>query len=254
MTNTRFISSIIKCATLALPLSLPAVLGQVVVAPAPFSSAEGGTSSNFTPLSGSFGGTTQILIEQSALGLTSGDTITGIAFRLDGGGSGTAPASALSYPDYTISIGQAATTAETMSATFANNLPSPTVVRSGPLTIPANSFTLGSTPNSFGPVLTFNTPFQYTGGDLVFEIRTSGTSSTAPFVDADSTPASGFGTAPGSTYNAVFQAGGTATSGSQWVAPILQLSVTPVPEPATWALVTGFSLGAFGIVRRIRKH
>jgi hypothetical protein len=250
MTNSRSIYSVIKYATLVLPLSLP-VFGQVVVAPTAFASTEGGTSSTFTPLGGAFGLTEQILIEQSALGLTAGDTITGIAFRPDGGGSGTTPASPISYTDYSISIGQAGRTAETMSATFSDNLPSPTLVRSGGLTIPANSFTLGSTPNSFGPVLTFTTPFQYTGGDLVFEFRTvSGTSSTTPNMDTDATPAKGFGT----TYNSVFAADGTATSGSQFVAPIVGLQVTPVPEPTTWALVTGLSLGAFGFVRRIRKH
>jgi hypothetical protein len=153
-------------------------------------------------------------------------------------------------------LGVAATTAETMSATFANNFASSTLVRSGPLTIPANSFTLGSSPNAFGPVISFNqngNAYTYTGGDLVIEIRTPGTSSTTPAVDADATPAKGFGTAAGSTYNSVFAADSTATSGSQFVAPIIQLSVTPVPEPTTWGMAAGISLGAFAMARRFRQ-
>src|SRR5687768_9752586 len=148
-----------------------------VVAPGNFAASEGDAGGDGFLVFGNvdgFGATTQVLIEQSALNLSVGSQITGLSFRLNGGGSGPRPPSTASFANFDIQVGQAATTAETMSQTFAANFASFTLVRSGSLNLPASSFSQGATPNSFGPEITFTTPFTYAGGDLVFQFRSSG--------------------------------------------------------------------------------
>jgi hypothetical protein len=233
-------------ALLLLPFSLTA-FSQVVVAPSSVS-GEGNQFSSFYPFgSSSFGATTQVILSASELNLNVGDSITGIAFRLNGGGTGTAPTSDASFTSFDVTLGQAANTPAGMDTTFANNFaPSTQVqVRSGPLTLSQNSFTQGATPNNFGPVISF-TPYVYQGGALVLQINSSGSSTAIPGVDSNQ--------GDNSTYNTQFGFSPSSTTGSQFATPIIQFSVTPVPEPATAALFGGLSLGAFAIIRRCRKN
>jgi hypothetical protein len=74
--------------------------------------------------------TVQFGIDSSLLtGL--GSTITGLAFRLNGGAASSLPASTLSVTDLEIRIGTAATAISAMSTTFANNISGATLVRDG---------------------------------------------------------------------------------------------------------------------------
>src|SRR6185369_9576629 len=86
----------------------------------------------------------------------------------------------------------AANAVSNMSTTFSANMISPVLVRNGPLTLASNSFTSGATPNAFGSLLVFDTPYVYQGGDLVMLFRHHGRAdeSPAPFLDAadESTP------------------------------------------------------------------
>src|SRR5437868_7077215 len=122
------ISANILYALLLLPFSLTA-FGQVVTAPSSVT-GEGNQFSVFYPFANSgFGGsTTQIVLEPGELNLTAGQQITAIAFRLDGGGSGTAPSSDATFSNFTITLGQAAaglaTDSSGMDTTFANNFAS----------------------------------------------------------------------------------------------------------------------------------
>jgi len=221
-----------------------------VVAPI---SAEGSGVSSLGPFGPSaFGGLTeQVLFESSVLGLTAGDVITGIAFRADSSlGAGGAPPSDLTFATFQITVGQAAVTAETMTGTFANNFASSTVVRPATsLTLTAHSFPTGSSPNTFGPVISFTTPFTYTGGDLVFEFRNPGSSSSLA-VDASAGAGEGYGTTH-RTFAALSPGASSGNDSSQ--SPIIQIQFTPVPEPATWTLLSGLTLCAFGIVRKMRS-
>ena len=61
------------------------------------------------------------------------------------------------------------------TTTFASNfVGAPTVVRTGPLTIPAGAFPVGPNPRPFGSNIALTTPFVYTGGNLLVEIRHTG--------------------------------------------------------------------------------
>ena len=94
--------------------------------------------------------------------ISPGTSILGISFRMWTGAGATAfPATAATWTNYTLTLGPGVGLASD-STTFATNFSSPgTVVRSGPLTIPASSFPVGATfptPNAFGPFIPFTTP------------------------------------------------------------------------------------------------
>ncbi len=249
--SVRFLP-FVAAAVLLSPAFVSSGLSQVVVAPTAFTSTEGNTGSTLFPYGGQFGATTaQWIISSSQLGLTAGDVLNAISFRADGSASGALPPADINYASYQITIGAAATTPATMSDTFAANFASSSVVRSGPLTISANSQPGGSVPNAFGSSLNFNTPFTYAGGDLVIEIRASSSSpSSSVLIDGDQNAASGYGT----DYRGKFNFSSSATTSSFDVnVPITQISFTPVPEPATYGLLSGLGLAAFALVRRVKR-
>jgi len=67
------------------------------------------------------------------------------------------------------------------SLTFANNVVgAQTLVRSGSLTIPTASFKTNPTaPHPFGFLIQFDTPYTYSGGNLLLELRTTGHNGTS---------------------------------------------------------------------------
>src|SRR4030095_13042708 len=106
----------------------PFALSQVLVVPSSFSSAEADHHSDLPFSTGASVG--QYLFESSQFGFQVGDSLTGVAFRLDANPSQpTGPAANRNFTDYEIRLGPAATTAETMSDTFANNFSSSQLVR-----------------------------------------------------------------------------------------------------------------------------
>ncbi|MBY0111232.1 MAG: hypothetical protein K2Y21_00315 [Phycisphaerales bacterium] len=124
--------------------------------------------------------TSQVIINQSMLGqIPVGSVITSIAFRLDASVAAAWPPAATTFSDYEIRLAKAARIASNMSSTFSDNVVADTEVKVrdglfGPL---AGVFTAGAAaPNaeSFGPAITFSTPFYYTGDGLVITIRHSG--------------------------------------------------------------------------------
>jgi hypothetical protein len=220
-----------------------------VVAPAGNGGIEGG---------GSFGGiiydlqqTAQMLIPVAYLGgLNSGDQLTGLQFRLNAGEAAGPPA-AFIYSNFDITVSQpSATVSNASNASFADNIgPDAVLVRSGAFTIAANSFPTGGSPNAFGPMIDFTTPYSYTGGDLLITMRMLTTTGTATnlILDAEFI-VSGF-TLSGAPYN-----GTNSTSAASYI-PVMQLQVgrgvsvddPPVgtPEPCTFALaLAGFALVA----------
>ena len=111
----------------------------------------------------------QLLINASQLGVAVGQQIDGLTFRMYAAGT-TFPATNATWADYTINMGQGVAFGA-QTTTFASNfVGAPVNVRSGPLTILAGSFPGGAvspTPNAFGSLITFNTPYTYTGGNLL---------------------------------------------------------------------------------------
>ena len=51
-------------------------------------------------------------------------------------------------------------------------------MKSGPLSIGANQFTAGASPNQFGTLVVLDTPYVYQGGDLVMHFTHPGSDST----------------------------------------------------------------------------
>ncbi|MBS0188133.1 MAG: hypothetical protein JSS51_08685 [Planctomycetes bacterium] len=168
------------------------------VAPdAGINTADGGSSSNSPFNTGA--GTCQIILDRSVLDqIPVGCVITSIAFRLDASAGAAWPGAATSFSDYEIRLGKAANFASGLSATFANNVvPGTDVkVRDGLLApLPGAFSASAAAPNaeSFGPAITFTTPFYYTGGGLAITLRHSGqVGGTSPVLDAHAAPGVGF--------------------------------------------------------------
>lgn len=117
-------------------------------------------------------------------GLRDGAAITGLTYRGVSMSSGTIwPANQVVFPSYVIRIGRAAHGPAAMSPTLASNYAQPpTLVRSGPLSVPAESFVTGSaappagsSPFPWGYEIAFDQPYIYSGGDLVIETWLVGT-------------------------------------------------------------------------------
>lgn len=192
--------------------------------------------------------TGQLLINASQLTGALGQQITGLQFRLFTGATVAYPASAATWSDYTINVGPGVAFGS-QTTTFASNFAGPaTTVRTGPLTIPAGTFgTASPTPHPFGFAIMFSTPYNYTGGNLLIEIRHTGSNITNnaanDFLEVALT------TDPG--YNNQFWSatavGNAATTGAQANFTVTNLIV--VPSPAGAAV-----LGLGGLVAMRRRR
>jgi hypothetical protein len=235
-------------ATLACQLASPsAASADTIVAPSALASAEGDGNNNnpFTNV----GATAQLLISQSQLAaITPGSTISGIRFRLQSGLS-SMPGASATWTDYEITLAQSSTSISSASAVFANNMTSPVLVRDGALTLAANSFPSGNTPNNFGPLVSFNqTSYTYQGGDLVVLLsHTENNLSSAIPVDSATTATPAYGTDFRALQSANFLAVAATNTSSSF--PVIQFEFTPVPEPST--LLSGIlaTLGAVAVPR-----
>lgn len=196
----------------------------------------------------------QLLIGASQLGaIAPGMQITGMYFRLYSSTTfnpaGTWPAAPISWNNYDVRVGTAALGVAGASTTFAANLGGDTVLaRSGALTLPMDSFGGGANSpavNPWGSIISFTTPFTYSGGDLVIEIRhDGGTFTPTRFLDAVLASNPGYGTDFRSITTTTF-AGTTGTAASF---TITQLEYV-IPGPGAAAL---FGLAGLAGVRRRR--
>jgi len=181
--------------------------------------------------------TGQLLIDANELaGIPSGSSITGLTFRMWTSNPAAFPPSAATWSDYTINIGPGVAFGS-QTTTFASNFTAaPTTVRSGPLTIPASSFPAGSTPNPFGAYIAFTTPYVYTGGNLLVEIRHSGSDIANPantFLEVAATSDPNYGV----RFWGATATGSTATTGAQ-----ANFTVVQFQAPGTPVEVLSFSV------------
>jgi len=210
---------------LALASSLaPFVRAQSTEVLPPANAAVNGGTGNFIPLGVSSGGAYQVLYEPSQLvGLPIGGRITSIRLRQWNSESSAWPPAAAVCTDYEIRLGTSTRTAATVSTTFANNISGAVLVRDGALNLDANAYpggaATGTTPEDWGPVIAFSTPYTYTGGPLVIEFRNNGTGAVTHFADAV-TPFTA-GAALGTT------ASQTAASGSVVSPLVVLLGIEP---------------------------
>jgi hypothetical protein len=221
---------------------------QTIIVPGEFTLADANTSDN-APLGAisSQQHFQQVFSASLLSGLSIGELITGIGFRVEANESDL-PAQTIT--SYDISLGQSANAPGNLSATFADNRGADfTTVRSGPLTINAGDFPGGTSLNGMGWI-SFSTPYQYEGGDLLVEVSYEGFSFGR---DADAAwpyDSSLAQTSFGSDYNST-----TADEGLYNEAIVTGFSVepaiAPVPEPSA-AILFGAS-GLMFVLRRARK-
>lgn len=248
MTSQRCIRSTLF--TLAAALSAPALHGAAVVLPNSAALAEGSSSLNSAVQV--VARTVQLQVAASQLAdMPVGSVITSLSFRQEGGLS-AAPASSYSYAQYTISLGQAANAIGSMSTTFSANMLSPVTVYDAPLTISASSYPGGSTPNPWGPSITFEDPYTYQGGDLVLLISHPASSSGSPvLLDAVGTASSEFRSIR--TFVNDYDGGVADVTDNVFTVVNLGFTAAAVPEPSEVALVAGTGLLAWVGWRRLRR-
>lgn len=194
--------------------------------------------------------TYQLLIDDSQLTAHLGRSLTSVGFRLPSSALGDWPLAPVTFGSYDIRLsGSVAPSAR--SLVFGDNVVGEqSLVRSGGLTIDANSFTSGASPNMFGLGIGFDSGYLYSGGDLLIEIRHTGFAGTARSVDA----LIATGGAPdgyGTLFSAAWSGSYDALNGSQGNFSVLQLtsSAVTVPEPGAFLLIV---VGLAGLAARQR--
>lgn len=216
-----------------------------VVAPGGYESTEGPNAqgSLLWPTARTY----QVQIEADHLVDLVGLQLTGISWRLSSTGNNPStspwPTTSVSWGNYDITLAQATNEITEVSNTFADNMTNPVQVRSGPLTIDANLFPVDTDePNSWGPTITFDTPYAYGGGDLVIEYRHTGRrGSVDVWLDAvESNTDAGYWARGRDSYEAT-------TSDTTHHFPIHRFHA--IPEPGTLSL-----LGVAGALTLLRRR
>ncbi len=196
--------------------------------------------------------TYQFLMDDSILGGLAGQQVTGIRFRLDGS-QGSWLANDFTLPDFEVRMAAGVEVAD-ISNTFANNFASSAMqVRDGQWTIPAGSFPSTGSPHGFGPEVSFDSPYVYTGGNLLIDMRLvinpqPDTQLILDAVHVNGGPANGYGVGFAARHSGI----PNATSGTQANFIVADLITAPVPEPMT--LLTLGSLTALLVRKRNRKR
>lgn len=170
--------------------------------------------------------------------LAPGTQITGIAFRRSA--SDNITSNDYTYANWDLTVSKSDRPAGGLSTHFATNqdadavtvygsVPPDTVNNSDSLTVIQSSYAHGTAPRAWGPEIVFNTPYTYTGGDLLFSLQhSSGASSLGIDSIAGTT---------GTANSIIAVSNATATDGtSNSLLPVAELFVSS-PEPATLGLV-----------------
>lgn len=196
------------------------------VAPAAYTSVSGNSGLNTLVRNTNSPRTYQMQFTPAALGgLAVGAQITALGFRLYTNTTLNFPSSTVNWPDYEVTLAQAANPIGAMSANFQLNLRNPVLVKSGTLSVGANQFTASGNPNRFASLFVLNTPYVYRGGDLVMQFMHHGSDSLfTAFLDAASTASPGYGT----SFRALSATTFAATNGSPASVTIVEILYTPM--------------------------
>lgn len=138
--------------------------------------------------------TFQLLIASSQLTDLVNKNLVSISFRNTFDASTPWPENETTFINYDVYLGQAVNPVNRTLFFAQNAVGLITQVRSGNLVIPMNGLTAGSNPNDFSYDIDFTTPYFYTGGNLLVEIRHFGASGVSRRVDSVNTTVPGYGT------------------------------------------------------------
>lgn len=227
-------------------MSVAALQADTIVAPGAFEDTVG-NAGVVTPLDNSEATYQVVYGEDQLTDIGLGMPITGIAWRMNPSGAPPSfPVADQTWSSYDIEVSTSLNPPGSLSNLFADNINPADVImaRSGSLTIPAGSFTNNGQQEAqeFGYVIAFDTQFVYTGGDLLFTIRHTGSGDERCFVDAiNKTEAPSYGAEAWYTWS-YGGAGGLS-------AHAIISELTFVPEPASLLLV---AVGGLLSMRRAR--
>jgi len=205
--------------------------GQSIAVVPPSAALAAGTTGNSIPLGNFSTGTYQCVYGAEQMsGIPVGSVITGIQLRQWNDAQANFPSAALAVSRYDIRFAATTKTPATMSGTFAENMVNPVLVRSGSFNLAAGAYpggaATGSTPEGWGPVIAFTTPFAYLGGGLAVEFREdSPTGLPSSFADISTVVGVGAQATSGSS-----NATETSTSVSQNRALVMRLTFTTPVE------------------------
>jgi hypothetical protein len=253
MTAQRWIVSLAT----ALALASNAQAQVVVVVPNIFTSTTGsGLSQVLIGIQGN-PRTSQFIWNTDQLTGLIGMQITGVNYRLHTAIPNGYPLQTTTWSDYRISAGPSVTP-NLATGTYASNfLTPPTLVRSGPLTVPPFAWPTGgsgSNPDPWGVFIPFDTPYIYTGGPLAMLFTHPGSDNPNQgnaLLDSTSSSSAGNGV----DYINIGSAGFNATTGASTVfSTIIRLSAVPAPEPASFVLVGMAGALVFPMFRRARQR
>jgi formylglycine-generating enzyme required for sulfatase activity len=230
------------CGILAAELlsSGPADAGSIAIAVPTAAATTTGSSSWGFGYYGSQQVAQNLFPSSELVGMNVGDTILGLTIRspyFPFPGSSFSP---YTFPQFDISVGRGKAS---LGSVFADNFHSPpTTVRTGSLTVGQGFF---QGPLNFGTMISFDTPYVYSGGNLLIELRTK---SAQIGFDADLMVA---GQTSGQLAYAFGSTSATNATGIENYNFAMQLNVSPVPEPSTWAMgLAGLAYGGFSLWRR----
>jgi hypothetical protein len=182
-----------------------------------------------------------------------GSQITSVKYRLGSVVPGGYPLTTTTWSDYRISFGSSVAPSAASTTLSSNFTATPTLVRSGPLTVGPNAWPAGGNPTQWGVEIFLDTPYFYTGGNLAMLVNQPGSSNPSQgnaLLDTSTSSSPGYGT----DYQMVAGNSFTATTGvlSGFGTIVLLTGTTPVPEPSTLVLVGGAAT-AIGVFRRRRQ-
>ncbi|MBF8456748.1 T9SS type A sorting domain-containing protein [Kaistella sp. G5-32] len=152
----------------------------------------------------------QFIIDDTLLTTLVGKNLTTISFRLPASTTDAWPPNALTMSSFEIYLSNSVEPADRQLDFPANVVGPQTKVRLGSLPIPAGALTVGSNPNQFSFKIPFTSLWKYNGGNLLIEIRHSGTGISSRSVHAASTSSAGYGT----LYSALWQSTGAVLQGN----------------------------------------
>jgi hypothetical protein len=223
-----------------------------VVAPPAFTATEASTFQTAPTHTNAFTYQMQIAAAQLT-GLTAGQSINGVRFRLDGNSTFV---QTMSYASYSVRLSQAANSITGMSNDYLANELNAVTVYNAPLTFLASDFPTAGIPRAFGPSITFSTPYTYQGGDLVLFLTHSASptsSGVGVMLDAAASQLTDTG------YRGLISSGQNAATAVGTVSVLVTQFVTgpgavSAPEPGTLALLAMAALPLVGIIARRRKQ
>lgn len=138
--------------------------------------------------------TYQVIIDDTLLTSLIGKNLTAIGFRQTPDATSAWPTAATTYSSYEILLSDGVDPANRQLNFALNVVGAQTTVKSGGLVIPAGALVAGSSSNAFSYQLVFDTPYLYTGGNLVIQIQHGASTGTGISNHAVPTTTAGYGT------------------------------------------------------------